>query len=232
MKNEYQGFQGTEEAAVRTAVSFGRLMLDQVLKDLDILYRGTLGRERVEIFHFRTRDVEGALSNIFSIDIFSENLFEARGRLLLVKENFKILRDAIVKPFRKIKRNQAPYGATDGDAFVGGPSPKLMAPIYFLPSFFGTRPFDQAALIVHELAHLKLQGHHHAHHPGMKGTGSDVKPHEDKKKLFGDRKDFFSDAVFNPYCYQWFTLAVSPSYDPSRYGAVVFGDAAITSQGP
>lgn len=143
-------------------------------------------------------------------------------------QNFAQLRGSLDENFRKEFYTMSSFRGEDLgflEAFVDGAKnfadPTMhIRPLFFDPTFTVDH---RGATFAHERAHTVF---HASGHPGTGDNPFCVAPH------LGDPNVTDSgQALANPYCYEWFIVAVQPNYSPAPFlqGCIVTGGS---SSGP
>ena len=200
-------------------IGFTDLQIGIILSDVDLAKRmlDVVNNDLITIPGFIARTSE-ALFNVFDIDLsLSDNpiaMAHEMTKLLQLKIKFARLRAGLDEPFTK---QWEPQGTFAAYVIGTGPGASTMhiTPVYFQMGHQDSR----AVTLIHERAHTLCQPPNDITHPGTADVPAGcIIPHEDKVKEFVfSSRPFFDNAVRNPWCFEWFTLALQRDYNPQRY---------------
>ncbi|MHC4401703.1 MAG: LysM peptidoglycan-binding domain-containing protein [Planctomycetota bacterium] len=207
--DEFKGFNETQRFIILSDLDLARRMLNLVIGRLNTLPGFIL-------------DTQQKLFNVFDIDLSAETaenppaIAHERMKLFFLRGNFARLRKGLDERFPKeFDPKDSPM---QNAAYVIGTG-RAARTVYFTPRYFAIpmQP-DRAVTIVHERAHTLCQPPNDTAHPGTGDSPACVVPHEDKAeaRTFASRP-FYDQAIRNPWCYEWLTLSLQPTYNPQRF---------------
>lgn len=204
-------------SGIHTFTGFNGEQVDMLRQDLDravLLLQETRGLLGVAPFMKADNHVVKMLLFNFSIDVASTDNPMAAGfnQVMLTQLQARLaqLQASLLLPLKFEMDTHA--GGLEADAYVIYPD----ATIYVNPQYFDkTDGVERSVVLMHERAHITLQS---PDHPGMGGGLAVlvVEPQDDKRPYFNPKGDIFSNAIRNPYNYEW--LVSSLKKGPQKMG--------------